>query len=199
MDLSNTLVLFLCLMCIPAWYLGKRSAGSVLAGSRFLSSSVCAQAVTFVNPMNNCYRALFQQCTANSMCVLPIIAISRIRIKRLKHICFLCAERTKMRLRSENRPSEKKKILIRMEENDQNEHPFVPFETSGSTAATVLSSSVARVAFGQALSQLDDFFDNSMRDLLRREIEADGIVLLSQRRLELERHGMCLILNSAGI
>ena len=83
-----------------------------------------------------------------------------------------------------------------MEENNQSEHHFVPFETSGSTVATTLSSSVA---FGQALSQLDDFFDNSMRDLLRREIEADGIVLLSQRRLELERHGMCLILNSAGI
>ncbi len=36
---------------------------------------------------------------------------------------------------------------------------------------------------GQAHDQLDHFFENSMRDLQRREIEIEGIVLLSQRRL----------------
>ncbi len=35
----------------------------------------------------------------------------------------------------------------------------------------------------QAHDQLDHFFENSMRDLQRREIEIEGIVLLSQRRL----------------
>ncbi len=38
-------------------------------------------------------------------------------------------------------------------------------------------------AFGEAHDQLDHFFENSMLDLRRREIEIEGIVLLSKRRL----------------
>jgi class 3 adenylate cyclase len=38
-------------------------------------------------------------------------------------------------------------------------------------------------AFGQAHDQLDHFFENSMRDLRCREIEIEGTVLTSQRRL----------------
>jgi class 3 adenylate cyclase len=38
-------------------------------------------------------------------------------------------------------------------------------------------------AYGQALTQLDHFFEHSMRDLQRKEIEIEGIVLLSQRRM----------------
>jgi class 3 adenylate cyclase len=50
--------------------------------------------------------------------------------------------------------------------------------TAGSTETEFFSN-----AFGQAHEQLDHFFENSMRDLRRREIEIEGTVLTSQRRL----------------
>ncbi len=50
-------------------------------------------------------------------------------------------------------------------------------------SATLIGHGVYSHAFGEAHDQLDHFFENSMLDLRRREIEIEGIVLLSKRRL----------------
>ncbi len=49
--------------------------------------------------------------------------------------------------------------------------------------ALLLKTSQLCLVYAGVADQLDRFFEDSMRDLQRREIEIEGVVLLSQRRL----------------